>query len=837
MGQRLTKRQINIIRITSIYLVFSTLWIIAIKDTLKLFNPGTSTLQWFQQNETIVFSLFSVVLIFILLTTNFRRTRYLSLEAMLDNFTLIFDNAPNAIFLTDANGVLLDINNKGAQIYQLDKQQLIGTNIIEKKILPAEQLALAEKLLAKTSKGIPTGPTEFTIQDEKGNNITFRIYTYPVKTRQSYYTITVALDVSQEKTAEREFIHSESKYRTLIENLPQGIFMKDTEHRYVSSNERFAQDMGLKAEDIIGKTDEELRPNDLAQRYNEDDQRILKTGKTEEIIEEFSEEQGERYIKTLKAPVYNDKGEINGLLGFYWDVTQTRQYEKIISSISKSILGVTGKNFFRSLVKSIGEGLNVDYVFVGQWHQFDPKLIDTVAMYSKGKISGDFNYTLKGTPCENVLGKETCFYPEGVQNLFPKDSLLQEMNIQSYYGAPLFNSKGLPLGLLVIMNETPIENSEFVNSIMNMFSVQTQGELERLKVEKALRESENKYRTILETIPDAVTTTDLSGRITYASPMTCQIHGFASAGEMLGKSFHNLVVPTEYDRVSQDLEQIKKEGQIREEEFEMLRKDNTSFDGEVTVSLLRDSGHQPIGFIAISKDISKRKESESKLKRLNSALTLAEEQERKRIADNLHDNVSQPLAMAKLKLSEGIMAAAANEHRIQLEKAKEFLNDAIEKSRRITYELSPPILYELGITEAIKWKLDLFEKQNNIKASFTQIGQIPTLKYDLLILIFRSFNELLTNIIKHAEANHIIVKLWTDKELLHLYCEDNGKGFELPVEVTISKENSGFGLLSIKERLDNFKGHIHIDSRPGNGTKVQLQIPIQKNEEDPTDYS
>lgn len=143
---------------------------------------------------------------------------------------------------------------------------------------------------------------------------------------------------------------SEQKYRTLLENLPQLIFLKNKRSVYVSVNKNFCKSLGVKPEQIIGKTDFSFFPRELAQKYRKDDRDILKTGKTKEIVEDYIEKGKRRIVQTVKTPVLGDDGKPIGILGIFWDITERRRTEEMVKESEKK---------YRTLVETAQEGIGI----------------------------------------------------------------------------------------------------------------------------------------------------------------------------------------------------------------------------------------------------------------------------------------------------------------------------------------------------------------------------------------------------------------------------------------------------------------------------------------------
>lgn len=229
---------------------------------------------------------------------------------------------------------------------------------------------------------------------------------------------------------------------------------------------------------------------------------------------------------------------------------------------------------------------------------------------------------------------------------------------------------------------------------------------------------------------------------------------------------------------------------------------------------------------ALKKNLKEIKKDREKLKKLNSELLMAEEKERRRIAEYLHDGIGPMLSLANINLSalqdKELMPAVQD----RIHKASGLLNDAIIRSRSLTYDLSPPVLYELGLIPALKSKLNQIDSIHNINTGFrTNIPKI-NLNVETNILLYRIVCELLTNVIKHAEASFVEIQIEKDTDYYHFSVNDDGKGFHYRGKSTLVKK-SGYGLFSINERLEPIQGHLDIDSKLKMGTKAIISIPVK----------
>jgi signal transduction histidine kinase len=232
--------------------------------------------------------------------------------------------------------------------------------------------------------------------------------------------------------------------------------------------------------------------------------------------------------------------------------------------------------------------------------------------------------------------------------------------------------------------------------------------------------------------------------------------------------------------------------------------------------------------LALLKNMKRIQQYQKMLKDLNIEITLIEERERRRIAEYMHDSLGQTLSLAFLKLSSIDNHEFQPEVRKQIDEIYILLTKAINESRILTYDLSPPILYELGLTPTFKWRLEQIESINNINTQLIGEKIKITVKKEITIFIYRIVNELLQNVLKHAKATRIVLEIAEKNNKYLISVKDNGVGFNKE-NLNGNKRMGGFGLISIKERLESFKGRMNIKSAPGFGTTTTIEIPVTNN--------
>lgn len=355
----------------------------------------------------------------------------------------------------------------------------------------------------------------------------------------------------------------------------------------------------------------------------------------------------------------------------------------------------------------------------------------------------------------------------------------------------------------------------------------------RKKVEEKLIESEEKFRTIVEASPDAVISISMDGDIIYASRRASELFGFSNPGDLVGMMIKELVVQEDRERLSQKLDRLFLKGTVRDTLYNMIRSDGSRFFGEMSSSIVINKEGIAEGFISIIKDVTERIDSENAIKTyqqnlrsMASELNLAEERQRRKIAVDLHDDLGQTLAMVRIKLSSLKSETQDPEVEGKLIEIEQHVAHAIKSSRSLTYELSPPVLYEFGLEAAVNWKLEQLSKEHNFHTKFEKTHELPPLREELLILLFRAVGELLNNIVKHAKAKNVSVVFNMDGKCLNILVTDDGLGFEATKLGKQTGQTSSIGLFSLRERLEYFDGTLTIDSDAKKGSKVYITIPV-----------
>jgi PAS domain S-box-containing protein len=357
---------------------------------------------------------------------------------------------------------------------------------------------------------------------------------------------------------------------------------------------------------------------------------------------------------------------------------------------------------------------------------------------------------------------------------------------------------------------------------------------ERKVMEEALRQAEEKYRSIFDNAVEGIFQSTPSGRYLSVNPALARMYGYASSEELMGSVTdiaHEIYVDPDCREALTRL--LERQGVVRGFEYEVYRKDGSTIWISESVRAVRDDGGKILYYEGAIEDITERKRAEEELQRtlgqvrtLSRRLEVVREDERTRIARELHDELGVRLTCLKMDLArlQSIMNDAS---RPKLEEKVlsmiEQVDTTIAAVQGLVAELRPGVLDDLGLVAAIEWQCRDFERRSGIRCLVDSKEEDIPLDSARATAAFRICQEALTNVVRHARAKEIRVHLdKLDRELL-LEIHDDGQGI-LPEKVTDARS---LGLMGMRERAAAVGGTLRIVGLPGQGTTVTLRLPCE----------
>ena len=351
----------------------------------------------------------------------------------------------------------------------------------------------------------------------------------------------------------------------------------------------------------------------------------------------------------------------------------------------------------------------------------------------------------------------------------------------------------------------------------------------RKQAEQAQRESEDKLRLILDSTAEAIYGIDLECRCTFCNPACLRALGYEHADELLGKNMHHLIHQTRADGTPLPVEECRilrtaRTGEGVHVDDEVLwRANGTSFPAEYWCHPQR-RGQDVVGAVVAFVDITARKLADAALASVSGKLIEAQEQERRRIARELHDDIGQRLALLAIELAQ-LQQRSSNPSEFpgRIGKLQIQTSEIAADIQSLSHELHSSRLQYLGLAAALRGFCQEFSEQQKVEVDFKAQDLPNVLSPEISLCFFRVLQEALHNAAKHSGVRYFEVRLWGTPEEIHLTISDSGVGFDKD-EAKVSR---GLGLISMQERLKLLNGTLFIESLIQRGTTVNASVPYR----------
>jgi len=357
---------------------------------------------------------------------------------------------------------------------------------------------------------------------------------------------------------------------------------------------------------------------------------------------------------------------------------------------------------------------------------------------------------------------------------------------------------------------------------------------ERTDAEAVLREGETRYRLLIKYAKAGIIEYDYKiDRIVDVNDELLKITGY-SRQELLSQAPAEFLTEESKIRFLERLSKIMSGEPVPQD----VVYQGVGKNGEIQWFLLNENityqNGQPDQANIVITEITKLKKTENKLieyqeklKRLSIRLSMVEEDQRRSMASHLHEAIGQELFVMQLQLNEFEKSISNQDLLPSLKKMKAQLLKIIQETKNLTFDLSPPVLYDFGFKEALKVLAETIENKHHIIVETYFEGEMDALRDEIKIILYRNLKELIHNTVKHAEAEKITISLKNSDSWLYVELRDNGIGFDAVNYMEETSSHDGFGLFDIKEKLNHLNGSLVIDSAPGEGTFISMQVPLQ----------
>lgn len=621
-------------------------------------------------------------------------------------------------------------------------------------------------------------------------------------------------DISARKQVEKDVRASEQLHRSLVSALDEGIVMHDRHLAILTCNASAERILGLTHDQMAGKTSYDP----IWRTIREDGSDFLpethpaaitlKNGKpcSSVIMGVHRPDDSLVWISINSQPLF-------------------RQGESDPYAVVVSFTDITARKKVEAEIRASEER------FSTMFHS-NPCAM-TLMTYPEGRIVNSNDAWLKafGHTLEDVIGRTSAELQlwlrpeqrEKAYELLKKDGFIR--NLESAFVAADGSRHHFLLSAEII------EFGQQKYLLVSCYEI-----TERKRAEQALRESEGHYRLLFEHSFAGIARMTPSGKLIVCNEAMAKMFGCASPEELIqGDESQFYFDLAEQRRL---IEELLEKGSLKNRELLMKRLDGAPVWTLINASVFRANEESDPVFEGVILDITERKQTEQQLHQLYeqsrtllAKLETVREEERIRISREIHDNLGQILTGLKLDFSwlEKRLVRSSDESLTRktgtkLKEIAELLEESIQTVRDIATELRPGVLDTLGLRAAISWQAKEFERRTGINC-IVELGREPkNLSEDMATALFRIFQEILTNIVRHAKASKVKTELMEKNGELLLAVSDNGVG----ITEEQHRNSKSLGLLGMRERALIFGGSVTVKGEPKRGTTVQVKMPLNK---------
>ena len=718
----------------------------------------------------------------------------------LEKYRRIFNSTPVGICSYDTEGRIVECNQTCADVMGTTIERLLEFNLL-KEIVNAD----FRQAIVGSLKGRVTHFEGFYTSVTGGRQSFLNVDFAPVYSSAGRIIggVGVGTDIIDKVSAEIALQESEAKYRSILDNIEDGYYEVDLVGNLTFFNDSLCKMFGYTRSELMGMNYRSFMHADDVDLIFKTFNRVFNTGVPSKGVEwrVIRKDGAVRYLDTSVSLIQDAEGHIRYFGGITRDVTQRRRADEALRASEAK---------YRSLFESIPVGLYQTTM--------DGRVVD---------VNSACLRILKYPGKEELLSRdarEMYVNPEDSEKIRAK---LANNGFVDNYEARLrrWDDSMVWISITAHLIYDDYGNVLFIDGSLKDIS-------ERKEKEELLRESEIKYRGLAERSSDIIVLTDTAGTPHFWSPSSEQILGY-SVDELMAKHPSDLMAVDEYDRMMKFFPRLVDEQQVGNIEVSMTRKDGSEVIIEWTATPVRHE-NKLTGIQFLGRDITVRKQAEAalqksheELRNLSKHLELAREQERRTIAREVHDDLGQLLTAIKFDLAwmkRHLIDRDDSQWQPKIEGVNELANQAIHSVKRISTQLRPEILSDLGLEAAMEWYLGDFQKRTGIdcKLQFSEKEfSEGHLCDELCISIFRIFQEALTNVARHSRASRVTVKVLNSDGWIKLKVGDNGIGIS---EAQINGSES-YGLLGIRERVNAFGGMMEIVGDSGKGTLLRVELP------------
>ncbi|MCP4546467.1 MAG: PAS domain S-box protein [bacterium] len=564
----------------------------------------------------------------------------------------VTDNMTDLIVVLNAGYRITYASPSHEKVLGYTAEEIVNRSLMEH--VHPDDVPRVRATMNESIRNVSSGKCEIRLQCKDANYIWIETIGSPIFDDSGEFNgfVLSSRNIEERKQAEKALRTSEVKYRSLLEKLPQNIIAKDRNSAYLACNTSYADDLGIKPEEIVGKTDYDFFPEELANKYRADDQSVINSGKTIELEESYLVDGKELIVNTVKAPLRDENDNIIGIQGIFWDITDRKRTEDVqrehvrflesLSSIDRALHSSLDLNtMLTSVIDTVFELFESDRAWL--IYPCDPAAptfhvpVERCRPEYPGGLILDLTFPISPSvqvDMEDALGATgpVTYGPGNDKDLGDKE---EDYNVlsQMFMGIRPKTGSAWLFGLHQCSHARVWSDRE--RNFFNEIGKRIADGLSSLLLFQELEKSEERYRGLVESSNDWIWEVTLEGIYAYSSPQTEEIIGYKPE-ELIGRSLFDLLAPEEIPRIGKVFKESAQSGQSAVAlEKVVLHKDGRRIILETTGIPVFDKSGALQGFRGVNRDVTERKQAVEELRSNERQLSL--------LMSNMSDMVSRHL--------------------------------------------------------------------------------------------------------------------------------------------------------------------------------------------------
>ncbi|MGB2698018.1 MAG: PAS domain S-box protein, partial [Candidatus Zixiibacteriota bacterium] len=508
--------------------------------------------------------------------------RKLAEEAFIESeqrFRMMAEASPDYIFQTDKYGKTIYCSPAIERILGYTPGERLGRKF--STIISPSELSRAKTLFKKVFAGEIIQNLEINLLHKSGRTVPIEVSVVPISENGEVSSLFgIARDITERKKTDEALRQSEETARAILNASFEVVLLVNPDGIIVAMNDALSKVFGKKQDELVGKCAFDFMSPDVAQHRKIQMNKAIRSGQPIR----FEDQRKGRWLDNNIYPILDAKGKVAKLAVFAHDITAHKKAEEVIRENEKQL---------RLLTDSLP--VLISYVDSDQRYRFNNKGYEDWFGYSPEEARGKHIKEVLGKSAYQKIRGYVKKALSGQKVTFESTVPYKDGGTRYVYASyiPDFGEKGKVKGFYALISDIT----------------------ERKKADDALKESEEKIKNIFSSIGDAVTVTDLKGNIIECNQATLDLHGFSSKKEIFGRSSLDFIAPKDHSRAKRNLRKTLEQSFVKDEEYTLLTVDKREFPGELSASVVRSASGEPVAFVAITKDISERKEAEKILRK------------------------------------------------------------------------------------------------------------------------------------------------------------------------------------------------------------------------------